>query len=865
MAKKRYEDFNLNKIANAKSLNLSNIENLIEKYKEDARKKKISSTKKALLTIATIAGLTIIPIPVVVYLTDRKKYMQTYIDFNLEEAEDCEIRFDKGATIANLQMAEIEGYRFDGWYSDKEYTHKLDDTDTLKDKKTIYGRYIKQITITVNFSGNRSIITVDEGTTLETAIKDIEVQELENFRFSGWHINNKYSNLANLKEELTTNKTLYGKYIETTKLLIIIDGKQIKNMVVDKGEKLEDIIKRIDIEEHDDKILDGWYIDDEYKNLLDMNFLINNSTTIYARYFNKVSVTINIDGQISTYDIKENDAIDVIYEKCNINKNNSCGLFLDDKFMNPALELSDGITLYTKISTLDKLSFIAIDEESYGVTYSDVGITGDIVVPIEHNGKAVKRVYFKDANNITNITIPYTVNTIIEESFKDCKKLLSINLPSGITEIGYGAFYNCYKLKNILFPESLKIINEEAFLNSLQEKTNITIPKNVEYIGTTAFAFCIGIENISVAKENPWYDSRNNCNALILTEGNILIKGCYKTIIPEGIEIIEQLAFANCEELINITIPKNVVAIGPGAFSSCYNLKTLIIEPNSCLQYIGEGAFSRCSALTTFTIPKNVTTIDRQAFYLCSNLGTILIENNSKLTTIGAEAFSYSLISEFAIPENIVEIGEGAFSSCKKLKSITIPSKIIAINSKTFANCDSLTSITINSNKLSTIGEFAFSNCIKLSSVFIPKTVTNIGENAFYNCGEITSIIVEDGNEKYDSRDNCNAIIESSKDILILGCRTTIIPENVLKIAGYAFYGCKGLTTITIPDRVCVIDGNAFKNSSLTDIRIIYDGIEWNMRGVDYSFIKKLDITSSRENAKVLVQGGNFMFCKEVE
>ena len=115
-----------------------------------------------------------------------------------------------------------------------------------------------------------------------------------------------------------------------------------------------------------------------------------------------------------------------------------------------------------------------------------------------------------------------------------------------------------------------------------------------------------------------------------------------------------------------------------------------------------------------------------------------------------------------------------------------------------------------NSYEVLEIDREAFSGCNKLTSVSIPNSVTSIGYNAFRGCSGLTSIRVEKGNQNYDSRDNCNAIIETSTNTLIAGCSKTIIPNSVTSIGSSAFYGCSELTSIIIPNSVTSIEYFAF-------------------------------------------------------
>lgn len=125
-----------------------------------------------------------------------------------------------------------------------------------------------------------------------------------------------------------------------------------------------------------------------------------------------------------------------------------------------------------------------------------------------------------------------------------------------------------------------------------------------------------------------------------------------------------------------------------------------------------------------------------------------------------------------------------------------------------YAYINSLEKVIIE-NGVTTIGENAFYGCA-LSSINIPQSVTSIGIGAFSSCSSLTSITVASGNSKYDSRNNCNAIIETNSKTLMRGCLNTVIPNNVTKIGDYAFSDCVGLTSINIPNTVTSIGNGAF-------------------------------------------------------
>ncbi|MBD5137330.1 MAG: leucine-rich repeat protein [Lachnospiraceae bacterium] len=222
----------------------------------------------------------------------------------------------------------------------------------------------------------------------------------------------------------------------------------------------------------------------------------------------------------------------------------------------------------------------------------------------------------------------------------------------------------------------------------------------------------------------------------------------------------------------------------------------------------------------SITIPESVTNIDQGAFEACKGLENITVDKDNKVydsrdnCNAIIETLTNTLISacqNTTIPESVTSIGDYAFSGCTGLKSITIPESVTSIGWGAFNSCTGLESITIPES-MTNIGDFAFYLCSGLKSITIPESVISIGQCAFEDCRGLENITVDKDNKVYDSRDNCNAIIETLTNTLISASQNTTIPESVTSIGDYAFSGFTGLESITIPESVTSIGRGAFNS-----------------------------------------------------
>lgn len=185
--------------------------------------------------------------------------------------------------------------------------------------------------------------------------------------------------------------------------------------------------------------------------------------------------------------------------------------------------------------------------------------------------------------------------------------------------------------KSVIIPDTIKKIGEGAF-SVCENLSEIHIPASVESIAEGFAAYC-PLTKITVDPNNKFYDSRNDCNAVISKKTNTLVQGCCNTIIPEGVKVIGHSSFMGCgrkgNQLSSIAIPKSVTKIADSAFYDCQSLENILIP--SGVREIGKQAFSDCCSLATLHLPDSVKTIGTHAFESCGKLRYLRIPCNADI------------------------------------------------------------------------------------------------------------------------------------------------------------------------------------------------------------------------------------------
>lgn len=436
---------------------------------------------------------------------------------------------------------------------------------------------------------------------------------------------------------------------------------------------------------------------------------------------------------------------------------------------------------------------------------------------------------FGYCNGLEHVTIPNSVIKIGDHAFEQCYSLTSVTIPNSVAVIGDGAFVGCGNLSSINIPNSVVYIGSEAFMNC-SSLTSVIIPSSVTEIGINAFSGCSSLIT-------PIYSSTSFVYMPPTYTGEY--------IIPNGITTICPSAFKDCSGLTYINIPNSVTSIGSNAFYGCNGLTSLTI-PNSVTE-IGGCAFQGCNGLTSVQVESDNTIYDSR-----DNCNAI-IETASNTLIAGC--------NHSFIPDGVEAIGLEAFRGCTALTSIIIPNSVQNIDYWAFEGCSGLTSVTISQN-VEVLNDAVFQGCSSLKSLIIPQNVTFISNTAFKYCSGLTSIQVEDTNTVFDSRENCNAIIETESNTLIKGCKNTIIPNGIESISYDAFTGCTGLISLTIPNSVTSIDNYAFSYCTNLNSISIPRKITTIASGVFYGCSNLTSVTIS--NSVSSIGWGAFCGCSSL-
>ena len=545
--------------------------------------------------------------------------------------------------------------------------------------------------------------------------------------------------------------------------------------------------------------------------------------------------------------------------------------------------------------------------EVYGFNYAFVGhnavalvsstLPGDVVIPekVTYNGVtyeviAIGRMYwglFDASTNVfeaaNSVTIPKTIRFIWDRA-----------LHFGPLENIWVDEENPYftSQDGVLFTKDLHVLIRYPLAN---KRTSYTIPDEVFYIADDAFNDCVIDDkvythleeltlgaNVQAFGMGNWgygydkstvfitgqfpgiYDTMTGAKRILVDKNNRSFKihdniiysydhsylffalekdTLTNVTILDGVQVIENDAFMNCNQLTSITLPDSVVKIGTYAFWECTSLACITLGEG--VQFIDQNAFGNCNRLyEIYNLSKHITitagtvdygyiglyalaihtSMDESSKIFTDENGYIFFEDNNanyhlicytgnetelllptncngKNYVINQRAFcECSNLTSVTIPTGVISIGQSAFARCNNLVSITLSNSVVTIGSAAFGGCSSLVNITIPSS-VTSIGDGSFEGCSNLVSITIPNGITSIGYSMFYGCSSLTSITIPNSVTSIEqwAFSNCDALTSLS------------LPNSVTHIGFGAFQWCHGLTNLTLPSSVISIGAEAFR------------------------------------------------------
>jgi len=357
----------------------------------------------------------------------------------------------------------------------------------------------------------------------------------------------------------------------------------------------------------------------------------------------------------------------------------------------------------------------------------------------------------------------YNVTKIGENAFKDASDLTSISIPASVKSIGKNAFYGCSGLTKVIFAsvndictttfanpyanplsntyaqlyknseeslatieigQNVSRINAYAFYG-IKNITAVYISGNVTSIGNEAFNKCSGFDKVFYADmihlTTMSYESSSSNPIVYAKEVWLNNRESQLTEVAVSNDV-KPYAFRGFKNLTKVTFAgDNVINIGTDAFYDCTKLSE--IDFPSSLKTIGTNAFHN-TKLNSIIIPENIISIDNEAFQGCTNLEFVSIE--APLTVLSYRMFDgCTNLEKVTLPKATTTIGNRSFRGCSSLSSLPEGENLVKFDENSFEGCKGFTELTLPKT-IQTIGNCAFKDCTNLTDLFIPEEVTNL-------------------------------------------------------------------------------------------------------------------------------------------
>jgi len=518
---------------------------------------------------------------------------------------------------------------------------------------------------------------------------------------------------------------------------------------------------------------------------------------------------------------------------------------------------------------------------------------------------------------LEEVYIPSSVEIIEEDAFNNCKALKKIEMVDGLKEIGNTAFWGCESLKEINIPKTVEKIGLASFGKCFSLNEITVDEENPIYtdLDSNAIVKKYGMELNALGA-----DSEIPQGVKIIANGALVHSKKEEIVIPEGVEQLEEWAIELCENLKRLYIPSSVEILAEDFLMKCPNLETIKIdEKNKNYKDLGCNAVfdneNRLLALSTSTtrIPEGCkeilptalywsnieelhipSTVEHIFIYSDSNLpklNKITVSKDNKVYSDGRDYVANGMFENVdsdklscnciierdgnvllkgtmstIIPDKIEAIGAGAYTRLP-IKEIKLPKSLKVIRHRAFALCEELEKIDLHEG-IEEIWGGAFSGCKKLKELTIPKSVTRVETICDYN--DLDSIKVHKDNENYADY-GCNVVVDKRTKTLLVGCKNSIIPNEVENISIWSFSGTT-IKELDIPENVQNIEDRAFVNCKELKRITLPKGLKYVYYGTfngctaleDKTFHYKTKISKYNDElvfgAKVVYENGTYHF-----
>ncbi|MBR2635123.1 MAG: leucine-rich repeat protein [Clostridia bacterium] len=458
-----------------------------------------------------------------------------------------------------------------------------------------------------------------------------------------------------------------------------------------------------------------------------------------------------------------------------------------------------------------------------------------------------------NGNSLQSVEIPYGVSAIPAYAFAGCDELETITIPDSVYSIGENAFLGCDRLNtvhiedlgawlSIGFSENANPLQSgraKLLLNGEPIRT-ATVSASLRSIPAYAFAGCTDLVSVTIeqgslslveesafrgclALEDIWYQgSEDQWSGIEIRGGNE-----YLTAAALHTQVCAAHSYqADCATRCQICSFPRTSPVGSHQYdhdcdlscNRCQEARSAQMhlfdgpedsECNRCSAGRMRGTTGDCTWILEGTVLR-ITGNGAMGSYLMSSapwgsdITRVILEDG--VTSVGAYAFqNCRYLSSAVLSDTVQTVGDSAFSGCVLLEEIEFSDNLSVIGENSFENCRSLSILELP-EALRTIGGGAFAGCQSVTELLIPKSVTSIGIRAFAGCTRLAQISVDPQNTVFTGLQNC--LLKGN--VLILGCKNSVIPNAVTFIGESAFEDTDGLLFLQIPSSVTSIGDRAF-------------------------------------------------------